>query len=99
MHHIDSHIYSINVLSSLASLTGYTYNYLSGLFKETTGVTLSHYYHERRLEAATLLLREGFSVTRTAALLGYGSIYAFSNAYKKHYGTSPSKQIKQGEQL
>jgi AraC-like DNA-binding protein len=78
-------------------LTGYSYNYLSSVFKETTGVTLSHYYHERRLEAAALLLREGFSVTRTSALLGYSSIYAFSNAYKKRYGISPSKEIKQGE--
>lgn len=92
MHYIDSHIYSLGALTALAPLTGYTYNYLSGVFKETTGVTLSHYYNERRLEAASLLLREGFSVTRTAALLGYGSIYAFSNAYKKRYGISPSKQ-------
>ena len=98
MHYIDSHIYSLDALSSLAPLTGYTYNYLSGVFKETTGVTLSHYYNERRLEAASLLLREGFSVTRTAALLGYGSIYAFSNAYKKRYGISPSKENKQGEE-
>ena len=97
MHYIDSHIYSLDALSSLAPLTGYTYNYLSGVFRETTGVTLSHYYNERRLEAAALLLREGFSVTKTSALLGYGSIYAFSNAYKKRYGISPSKEIKQGE--
>lgn len=92
MHYVDSHIYSIDALSALAPMTGYSYNYLSGLFKETTGVTLSHYYNERRLEAASLLLREGFSVTRTADLLGYGSIYAFSNAYKKRYGIPPSKQ-------
>lgn len=97
MHYIDSHIYSLDALSSLATFSGYTYNYLSGVFKETTGVTLSQYYSERRLEAASLLLREGFSVTRTAALLGYGSIYAFSNAYKKRFGIPPSKEIKKGE--
>ena len=90
MHYIDSHIYSISSLRSLAELTGYTYNYLSNLFKETTGETLSHYYNERRLEAASLLLREGFSVTKTASLLGYGSIYSFSNAYKNRFGVSPS---------
>lgn len=92
MHYVDSHIYSLPSLRALAEMTGYSYNYLSGLFKETTGVTLSHYYNERRLEAASLLLREGFSVTRTAALLGYGSIYAFSGAYKNHYGIPPSKE-------
>lgn len=90
MHYIDSHIYSIESLRALADMTGYTYNYLSNLFKETTGETLSHYYNERRLEAASLLLKEGFSVTKTAALLGYGSIYAFSGAYKKRFGVSPS---------
>ena len=90
MHYIDSHIYSTHSLTALAEMTGYTYNYLSSLFKETTGETLLHYYTERRLEAATLLLREGFSVTKTASLLGYGSIYAFSNAYKKRFGKTPS---------
>lgn len=90
MHYIDNHIYSITSLSSLAKTSGYTYNYLSNLFKEMTGETLSHYYTERRLEAATLLLKEGFSVTKTASLLGYGSIYAFSTAYKKRFGRSPS---------
>ena len=90
MHYIDSHIYSISSLTALAELTGYTYNYLSGLFKETTGETLSHYYNSRRLEAASLLLREGFSVTKTASLLGYGSIYAFSIAYKKRFSVPPS---------
>ena len=90
MHYIDNHIYSITSLSSLADMTGYTYNYLSNLFKETTGVTLSHYYTERRLEAATLLLREGFPVTKTASLLGYGSVYAFSSAYKNRFGKPPS---------
>ena len=90
MHYIDSHIYSIPSLRVLARMTGYTYNYLSNLFKGVTGETLSHYYNERRLEAASLLLREGFSVTKTASLLGYGSIYSFSNAYKNRFGVSPS---------
>ncbi|MBE6568528.1 MAG: AraC family transcriptional regulator [Ruminococcaceae bacterium] len=97
MHYIDSHIYSIPSLRALAEMTGYTYNYLSNLFKDVTGVTLSHYYKERRLEAATLLLREGFSVTKTASLLGYSSIYAFSNAYKNRYGTCPCTAKNQNE--
>lgn len=97
MHYIDTHIYSLPSLRALAEMSGYTYNYLSGLFKEATGVTLSHYYTERRLEAAALLLREGFSVTKTAALLGYGSIYAFSNAYKSRFGVSPSNDKKQNK--
>lgn len=94
MHYIDNHIYSLRGLSELSALTGYTYNYLSNLFRKTTGETLSHYYKTRRLEAAQLLLREGTSVTETASTLGYGSIYAFSSAFSHHFGFPPSHSEK-----
>ena len=90
MHYIDSHIYSLRSLTELSSVTGYTYNYLSNVFRSTTGETLSRYYKTRRLEAAQLLLKEGTSVSETASMLGYSSIYAFSNAFSHHFGISPT---------
>ena len=90
MHYIDNHIYSLRSLTELAALTGYTYNYLSNVFRSTTGETLSHYYKTRRLEAAQLLLKEGTSVSEAASMLGYSSIYAFSNAFSHHFGISPT---------
>ncbi len=92
MNYIDSHIYSLKNLSELAESFNYSYNYLSNLFKDTTGDTLQSYYHNRRLHTASLLLSSGdFSVGDVASMLGYSSVYPFSLAFKKKYGYPPSK--------
>lgn len=98
MNYIDHHIYTIRNLRELCAVTHYSYNYLSNLFQRTTGDTLAHYYQNRRLETAALLLRSGrFSVSETAQVLGYSSIYAFSPAFKNKYGTSPGAYRRRAE--
>ncbi len=90
MNHIDTHLYALRDLRDLAALTGYHYSYLSTLFRKTTGNTLSHYYQNKKLTAARLLLREGrLSVSQIADLLGYSTVYAFSKAYRNRFGMSP----------
>ena len=92
MNYIDNHIYSIRNLRELADTTNYSYNYLSNVFKETTGTTLQGYYHNRRLETARLLLSsEEFTVSEVAGMLGYSSVYPFSLAFKKKFGYPPSE--------
>lgn len=92
MNYIDNHIYSIRNLRELADTTNYSYNYLSNVFKETTGTTLQGYYHNRRLETARLLLSsEEFTVSEVAGMLGYSSLYPFSLAFKKKFGYPPSE--------
>ena len=91
MNYIDNHIYTISNLRELESITNYTYNYMSNLFKKVTGDTLANYYRNRRFEAATLLLKSGqFSISQISAMLNYSSIYSFSLAFKKKYGYSPT---------
>ena len=95
MNYIDNHIYSIRNLRELAATTNYSYNYLSNLFKETTGVTLQGYYHNRRLETSQLLLSsDEFTVSEVAGMLGYSSVYPFSLAFKKKFGYPPSEAKK-----
>ena len=90
MNYIDSHIYTLGNLREIEKITNYSYNYLSNLFREVTGGTLAAYYRGRRFEAASLLLRDGrFSVSRVAEMLGYASVYSFSQAFKKHCGYPP----------
>lgn len=90
MSYIDTHLYSIKNLEELSSVTGYSYGYLSAIFKKTTGNTLASYYQARRLDAARLLLIENrLSVSEISDLFGYASVYAFSKAFKKHLGLSP----------
>jgi AraC-like DNA-binding protein len=91
MSYIDAHIYELHSLCELADIMRYNYNYLSNLFRAVTSQTLAEYYRSRKLETARLLLEEGaHSITETAALLGYSSVYTFSRAFKSYYGNPPS---------
>lgn len=92
MNYIDTHVYSIKKLEELSEICDYSYGYLSSIFKKTTGNTLSNYYQERKLEASRLLILENkLSVTEIAEILNYASVYAFSKAFTKHFGSSPQK--------
>lgn len=90
MDYIDINIYAITGLTVLARELGYHYSYLSNVFKETTGGTISEYYQTRRLETAKLLLREGaLKCGQIAEALNYASLYSFSKAFSQKYGISP----------
>lgn len=93
MSYIDTHVFSLVHLSELEGVMNYNYSYLSNLFKNTTGMTLTDYYTNARMRAAKLLISEGkLKVAEIAELLNYSSIYAFSRAYKRKYGISPTSR-------
>ena len=90
MNYIDTHIYSLKRLEDLAEITDYSYGYLSALFKKTTSSTLSDYYHEKKLDAARLLIIENkYKIIEIAEMLNYTSVYSFSKAFTNRYGVSP----------
>lgn len=90
MNYIDTHIYTMKNLDELATVTDYSYGYISALFKKTTRGTLQNYFKDRKLDAARLLIIEGkMTVTEISELLNYSSVYAFSKAFKEQYGVSP----------
>ena len=92
INYICTHVYVMDDLTELADFFGYSYSYLSDLFRKTTGDTLMHCYTSRRLEAAGMLLKEDkLSVSAIAELLRYSSIYTFSRAFKQHFGVSPTR--------
>lgn len=64
--------------------------YLDKKFKECFGSGIIEYRNKKRLDTSNELLRT-LSVTEVADRLGYQSIYAFSRAYKNHFGISPRK--------
>ena len=99
MNYIDTHIYSMRSLTEICEITGYSYNYLSSLFKRVCSRTLMEYYNSRRFEIADMLLSEGKnSISEIASLLSYSSLYSFSRAYKNYYGYPPSaRALRQGE--
>jgi AraC-like DNA-binding protein len=89
MNYMDTHIYSLENLQSLAPKFNYNYGYLSGLFKKTTGKTLLEYLHHRKMETAkALILENKKKISEIAEMLHY-SPYSFSKAFKATYGVSP----------
>ena len=77
-------------LPEIAAHFSYHPTYLEKLFKEKCGMGIIAYKNARRMQEAKRLLRAE-SVTAVAHRLGYSSVYAFSRAFKKHFGVSPQK--------
>lgn len=72
MHYIDTHILTLQSLADLSKAFNYNYSYLSKLFKNMTGKTLSDYYTASRLKKAEILLKtEDKKIGEIAELLVY----------------------------
>ena len=76
----------------LASQFHLNANYLSTLFRKRTGVTISAYVTQVRMNAACRLLREtSLSVTQTAEAVGYFDPKYFHKVFKKTKGLTPGE--------
>lgn len=82
-------------LCDLEKQFGYSKFYLEKLFRKEYGKSIISYRNEKRMQAAVRMLQE-YSVSQTAQMLGFSSIYAFSRAFRTVYGVSPTKYL-QGE--
>ncbi len=92
MSYIDNRIYSMKNLREVATAMGYNYSYISTLFHKTTGVTLNNYFKTKRMNEARKLLSDNrMSVSEIARVMNYSSVYAFSKAFKEHFGASPGR--------
>ncbi len=90
MSYIDSNIYGMKNLREVAAAVGYNYSYISTLFRKTVGVTLNSYFKTKRMNEARKLLQDNkTSVSEIARIMNYSSVYAFSKAFKEHFGASP----------
>ena len=77
-------------LSNVADSLFVNYSYLSHVFKQKTGKTLSNYLLELRMEEAKNLLRySGLSVSEISYRVGYPIPKNFYQAFKKYYNESP----------
>lgn len=89
-HYIDTHLFTMKKLPECAKALSYNYSYLSTVFKKTTGITLSDYYKEKKLEMAKFLIVENeSSISEIAERLGYSGISAFSKAFSAKFKMSP----------
>ncbi len=88
--YVSSHLGSPIAAGDVAAYAGLSPKYLSRLFKNTTGKTLTGYVTEARLRAAcTLLSGTDASIDRIAREVGFRDPLYFSKVFKKAYGVPP----------
>ncbi|MBQ8813471.1 MAG: AraC family transcriptional regulator [Lachnospiraceae bacterium] len=79
-------------VGEVAARLGLDRSYLSNLFKQTEGKSPQQYLNEVRMrQAAVQLMELGYTVTETAASVGYADVFAFSRMFKQYYGVAPSE--------
>lgn len=77
-------------LTDIADALYVNYSYLSNLFKQETGDTLSNYLLEQRMKRAKELLTDPrLSVTDISLQVGYHNAKTFYSTFKKYYNESP----------
>ena len=79
-------------IEDLAAHVGLSASYLSRLFKQELGISLSDYIREKKLDRAQNLLRfTDQSFAEIANILAFSSQSHFIQAFKAHTGMTPKK--------
>lgn len=88
--HIENNISGDLSLTALARVASYNASYLSRLFMETTGITLSAFIAGRRMEhISQLLCDETLSLNQIAEAAGFENRSYFNRFVKRMTGLSP----------
>ncbi|MDE6916040.1 MAG: helix-turn-helix domain-containing protein [Lachnospiraceae bacterium] len=89
IHQNYSRDLSVEMLASLVYLTP---DYLSRLFKKSTGKSLSQYIRQVRMERASELLRTtSRKVIDIGTSVGYANYSYFCQSFREYFGRSPEK--------
>jgi YesN/AraC family two-component response regulator len=87
-------------LNNLAEHFYISKHYLSRIFKEVTGFTVSEYINIHRIKRAKeLLLHTDYNISEVANLCGYESITYFERVFSKYTETSPLKYRNQYKKI
>lgn len=90
--YIEEHLFEPISAESVGRAINYAPSSFSNIFSTVTGYSVGEYIRFRRLSwAADELLKGKSSVTELAFDCGYETVEAFSKAFKRLFGCSPSK--------
>lgn len=90
--YIYVHIKERITIEDLADHAGVSASYLSRLFKQELGISVSDYIREKKIEKAQNLLKYcDYSLVDIANYLSFSSQSHFIQAFKKHVGMTPKK--------
>ncbi len=80
-------------MTKLSRELGYCREYMTRQFRMAYHMTPMQYFNQRRMNAALERLLSGARLKEVAEELNYSSAYAFSKAFRKHFGLSPVKYL------
>lgn len=79
-------------LKTLCIELGYSYNYISGIFKNGFGMNFSSYVNQIRLEnASRLLISTNLTSSQISDKCGYKTIRNFNFAFKNYFNMTPKE--------
>lgn len=88
--YIDEHIGEDLSLARLANVIHFNPSYLSRLFKQESGINLSEYIDEARIEKAKELLKQDeIKIAEVGVRIGYETPHSFTRFFKKSIGFTP----------
>lgn len=95
--YVQTHYKEDLTLNTLANMVYLNPNYLSNVFAQTTGCTLSKYIKQIRMEKAQeLLLNTNMKIADIGQEIGYPTTSYFCKTFQKIFGTTPER-FRQGE--
>lgn len=95
IEYIEAHLLEAIDSESIGEAINYAPSSFQNFFSAITGYSIAEYIRFRRLScAADALAETDHSVTEIAFTYGYETVEAFSKAFKRLYGCSPSKYSK-----
>lgn len=89
---VETNLNNAPTLDKMSDYVGYSSFYCSAKFHEVVGISFKEYVMRRKLTQAALDLRESsHKIIDIAIKYGFSSNEAFSRAFHKKYGYSPSQ--------
>lgn len=93
VEHLDANFYKQVQIPELAERCGMSPRRFTELFKQQTGLTLTHYLNERRIEYAKERLRETDQILYSCYESGFRDVAYFYRVFKKHAGMTPGDYL------
>ncbi|MBR9867623.1 MAG: helix-turn-helix transcriptional regulator [Oceanospirillales bacterium] len=90
-NYLDHHFGDAVSISQLAQVANLSPRQLSELFRKQLGMTPHQYLIEKRMQRAWQLLeQDSLTIQQVADAVGYSSLAAFSDRFRKHFSIPPS---------
>lgn len=91
LNYISRNLHGKITLSALAEHCGLSRDYLSLLFRQSVGCSVSRYVTRKKLDAAKAMLSGGYAVGAAAYQLGFSSESHFISRFREEYGVTPAR--------